>query len=123
MNLKDLAYSFELWYGALKQIEGNFGTGVASFFKFLRWLFLLNAAIALLSICFIVIPKVILISDSQTQTESGAFSIFDLVTGQVSFLIFFLFLGVLQFIFRGISPTRHCITGFTLTKLLVVLVV
>lgn len=123
MNLKDLAYSFELWYGALKQIEGNFGTGVASFFKFLRWLFLLNTAIALLSICFIVIPKVILISDSQTQTDSGTFSISDLVTGQVSLFFLLLFCGFLQFIFRGISPTRHCITGSTLTKLLVVLVV
>jgi transmembrane channel-like protein len=42
MAVKDLLYSFELWYQSLKVIEGHFGSGVATYFKFLRWLFTLN---------------------------------------------------------------------------------
>lgn len=29
----------ELWYGSMKKIEGYFGSGVGTYFKFLRWLF------------------------------------------------------------------------------------
>ncbi|XP_066251004.1 transmembrane channel-like protein 7 isoform X2 [Euwallacea similis] len=78
LDIKDLGYSFELWYGPLKQIEGNFGTGVASFFKFLRWLFLLNLLLALISVGFIVMPKVT--QDTYQQTDD--WHIFDLITGQ-----------------------------------------
>ncbi|KAL1497386.1 hypothetical protein ABEB36_008365 [Hypothenemus hampei] len=79
ISIKDLAYSLELWYVPLKKIEGNFGTGVASFFKFFRWLFLLNVLTALISTCFIVIPKVIF---SSNQEPSGNWSFTDLITGQ-----------------------------------------
>ncbi|XP_076275098.1 transmembrane channel-like protein 6 isoform X3 [Rhynchophorus ferrugineus] len=78
----DLAYSFELWYDALKKIEGNFGTGVSSFFRFLRWLFLVNVIIALISFLFIVFPYVI---DGNIGDESNNNSdniTWDLLTGE-----------------------------------------
>ncbi|XP_034948766.1 transmembrane channel-like protein 5 [Chelonus insularis] len=57
ITLKDFLSSIELWYSAIKSIEGNFGSGVATYFKFLRWLFLLNCMNCLLSILFIILPQ------------------------------------------------------------------
>lgn len=42
MQLHDLVTSMELWYSSLKTIEGHFGSDVAAYFKFIRWLFILN---------------------------------------------------------------------------------
>ncbi|XP_060522067.1 transmembrane channel-like protein 7 [Cylas formicarius] len=79
-NIKDLMHSFELWYGLLKRIEGNFGTGVASFFKILRVLFLVNFVIALISLTFIVAPKVFTgVSNPEKFTWSNLEDVF---TGQ-----------------------------------------
>ncbi|KAH1026264.1 transmembrane channel-like protein 7 isoform X2 [Dendroctonus ponderosae] len=79
MNIKDLAYSFELWYAPLKKIEGNFGTGVASFFKFLRWLFLVNFAIATICTSFIIIPK---LTRRNETADSEDWKFADLITGE-----------------------------------------
>jgi hypothetical protein len=46
--IKNLLYMLELWYSSLKRIEGHFGSGVATYFKFLRWLFLLNTIVFLI---------------------------------------------------------------------------
>lgn len=54
-----LSYTMELWYSSLKLIEGNFGSGVASYFKFLRWLFLLNLVTLIISFSFLVIPQLL----------------------------------------------------------------
>lgn len=34
--------NMELWYASMKKIEGHFGSAVGTYFKFLRWLFILN---------------------------------------------------------------------------------
>ncbi|KDR19382.1 Transmembrane channel-like protein 5 [Zootermopsis nevadensis] len=57
--IKNLLYTFELWYSSLKVIEGHFGSGVATYFRFLRWLFLLNTVVFLLSFGFVVIPQLL----------------------------------------------------------------
>lgn len=80
LDIRDLAYSFELWYSPLKKIEGNFGTGVASYFKLLRWLFLLNAIIAIIAFSFIVIP--VLVSGEGTHQPANSTIIWDLFTGE-----------------------------------------
>ncbi|CAG9767322.1 unnamed protein product [Ceutorhynchus assimilis] len=80
INIRDLAYSFELWYGPLKKIEGNFGTGVASFFKFLRSLFLINLVIAIFSIGFITIPRT-LVPKTIIQ-DAPAWGMEDLLSGE-----------------------------------------
>ncbi|KAF7993349.1 hypothetical protein HCN44_006409 [Aphidius gifuensis] len=41
-SLREINSSLELWYSSIKTIEGNFGSGVATYFKFLRWLLLIN---------------------------------------------------------------------------------
>ncbi|PSN57177.1 hypothetical protein C0J52_01475 [Blattella germanica] len=39
--------AMKLWYSSMKQIEGHFGSGVATYFRFLRWLFVLNSVVFL----------------------------------------------------------------------------
>eukprot|EP00055_Hartaetosiga_balthica_P017682 m.121343 g.121343 ORF g.121343 m.121343 type:complete len:747 (+) comp9376_c1_seq2:150-2390(+) len=48
-----------IWRGQIKKIEGIFGNGMATFFIFLRWLFLMNLFIAICYLCFLVIPMAI----------------------------------------------------------------
>ena len=43
----DAIYSFELWRSRMHFIEGKFGSGVANYFRFLRWLFIMNTTLAL----------------------------------------------------------------------------
>lgn len=49
----------ELWRGALKKIEGNFGTGVVAYFLFIKWLMFLNFLIFVLILLFIILPTII----------------------------------------------------------------
>jgi hypothetical protein len=45
MAIRNLLYIVELWYSSLKTIEGHFGSGVTTYFRFLRLLFLLNTIV------------------------------------------------------------------------------
>ncbi|KAL5473026.1 hypothetical protein EMCRGX_G027466 [Ephydatia muelleri] len=51
--------SYELWKVHMKQVEGNFGTAVVSYFILLRWLFLVNVGIFTLWFGFVCIPQFI----------------------------------------------------------------
>ncbi|XP_052053837.1 transmembrane channel-like protein 8 isoform X2 [Apodemus sylvaticus] len=51
-----LAQGFGLWEGALYEIGGLFGTGIQSYFTFLRFLLLLNLLTVLLTACFVLLP-------------------------------------------------------------------
>ncbi|CAG9816289.1 unnamed protein product [Phaedon cochleariae] len=59
-RLRESFNEMELWKGALKHIEGNFGTGVVAFFLFLKWLFLLNTVIFFFLFLFITLPTILL---------------------------------------------------------------
>lgn len=59
---REILYSLELWRGHLKEVEGQFGSGVVSYFSFLRWLVFLNLFIFLLEFGFVVIPTVAICS-------------------------------------------------------------
>ncbi|KAK3089832.1 hypothetical protein FSP39_006919 [Pinctada imbricata] len=58
-KMAEFAYSLELWKSHLKKIEGHFGTGVTSYFLFLKWIFLLNIPVCILTLGFVVIPQVL----------------------------------------------------------------
>ncbi|XP_067127334.1 transmembrane channel-like protein 5 [Centruroides vittatus] len=58
-DVRDVLSLFDIWHTHLKEIQGHFGTGVASYFYFLRWLFLLNLAFFLFPLCFIIVPQAI----------------------------------------------------------------
>ena len=56
---------------SINLITGHQGTGVLSYFIFLRWLFLLNIAIFCLVFFFIVIPYVAFASEGYTSAVLG----------------------------------------------------
>ncbi|EEC08501.1 conserved hypothetical protein, partial [Ixodes scapularis] len=47
------------WEMRIKRIESHFGSVVASYFTFLRWVFWLNCFIALFVCCFLMVPEVL----------------------------------------------------------------
>ncbi|KAM4751320.1 transmembrane channel-like protein 7 [Anableps anableps] len=51
--------SMKLWRGDIHQIEGMFGTGILSYFSFLRFLVALNLIIFLLMFSFVMFPIII----------------------------------------------------------------
>ncbi|KAM5306872.1 transmembrane channel-like protein 8 [Glossophaga mutica] len=53
-----LARGFGLWEGALYEIGGLFGTGIQSYFTFLRFLLMLNLLTLLLTSSFVLLPLV-----------------------------------------------------------------
>ncbi|KAM3916153.1 transmembrane channel-like protein 7 [Leptodactylus fuscus] len=48
-----------LWRSNIHHIEGKFGTGIGSYFSFLRFVVLLNLVIFLVMFCFITLPLII----------------------------------------------------------------
>ncbi|KAL1476831.1 hypothetical protein MTO96_036205, partial [Rhipicephalus appendiculatus] len=57
---RDITAWLTMWSSALKTIEGHFGTGVVSYFLFLRWLLLLNLLMFMLPALFVITPHWIL---------------------------------------------------------------
>ncbi|KAJ8876070.1 hypothetical protein PR048_023978 [Dryococelus australis] len=59
---KETYAKLELWRHSLKKIEGNFGTGVVSYFLFIKWLMFLNLIIFLLIFLFVILPEILLVA-------------------------------------------------------------
>ncbi|XP_024884533.1 transmembrane channel-like protein 5 [Temnothorax curvispinosus] len=66
----------KLWHRTIKTIESHYGSGTATYFKFLRWLFFLNIISYILSVSFIVIPQ----SMDQTHVPNNI-EVLDFLTG------------------------------------------
>ncbi|NXL92181.1 TMC7 protein, partial [Alectura lathami] len=58
-DVKELSSYLELWRHDIHSIEGKFGTGIQSYFSFLRFLVLLNFLIFILMFGFVTLPTVI----------------------------------------------------------------
>nr|XP_020451775.1 transmembrane channel-like protein 7 [Monopterus albus] len=56
---QELLLSLQLWRGDIHLIEGMFGTGILSYFFFLRFLVMLNLIIFLLMFGFVMLPIII----------------------------------------------------------------
>nr|XP_042703121.1 transmembrane channel-like protein 4 [Chrysemys picta bellii] len=61
----------QVWRGSLHHIEGHFGTGIQSYFNFLRFLVLLNLGGALLVMGFVVAPNAAFEGLRLNQTQQG----------------------------------------------------
>ncbi|GFO05794.1 transmembrane channel-like protein [Plakobranchus ocellatus] len=74
--------TFELWGSNIARIAAYFGTNVASFFRFLRFLIFLNVFLGLLMFSFISLPQIISGDLRDADVRAGFF-------GQFSKTIFF----------------------------------
>lgn len=54
----NLSTWFIPWELRIKEIESHFGSVVASYFIFLRWLFWVNLVMSAIIICFVTVPEV-----------------------------------------------------------------
>lgn len=52
----DLAIRFSLWYHTFKKVEGEYGTAIMTYFKFLKWLLKLNFYTMMITFCVITVP-------------------------------------------------------------------
>lgn len=68
-QLRNAIFNIELWYDSMKTIEGHFGSGVAVYFKFLRWLFILNILLLVMTISFITIPQILFNNLQKEESE------------------------------------------------------
>nr|UYL70868.1 Tmc56 [Platynereis dumerilii] len=98
INLAEATYSLELWRGHIKTIEGKFGTGVTSYFLFLKWLILLNVPLFLILFCLLVLPQILynvyhLESQPDACYHNATFTGAELLTGQGWFLGTVLYYG------------------------------
>lgn len=84
-----------VWRNAIKAIEGQFGTGMASFFVFLRWLFLLNTVLAAVYLAFVVAPMAVNFNYDRDITEQ--FQWYNLLDGSGALGQTWLFWGVSWF--------------------------
>uniref|UniRef100_A0A6I8RTN3 Transmembrane channel-like protein n=1 Tax=Xenopus tropicalis TaxID=8364 RepID=A0A6I8RTN3_XENTR len=57
--LYNFAVLFIPWEMRIKKIESHFGSGVASYFIFLRWLFGINIVLTIMTGAFVVIPEIL----------------------------------------------------------------
>uniref|UniRef100_A0A8V0Z9Y0 Transmembrane channel-like protein n=1 Tax=Gallus gallus TaxID=9031 RepID=A0A8V0Z9Y0_CHICK len=58
-DIKELSSYMQLWRHDIHSIEGKFGTGIQSYFSFLRFLVLLNFLMFILMFSFVTLPAVI----------------------------------------------------------------
>lgn len=71
-ELVNLSTLFVPWQLRIKEIESHFGSVVASYFTFLRWLFWVNIVLAFTLSTFVILPEVsfVFISSSLIQVKS-----------------------------------------------------
>ncbi|XP_046920657.2 transmembrane channel-like isoform X2 [Dermatophagoides farinae] len=58
-ELANLIVVITPWEMRIKKIESHFGSGVASYFIFLRWVFWVNIFISVFICCFLMVPEVL----------------------------------------------------------------
>lgn len=63
---KELYKTVQLWRQCLRSIEGKFGTGVVTFFMFIKWLMFLNLTVSMIILCFLIVPA-LLVQESVTD--------------------------------------------------------
>ncbi|GFT66212.1 transmembrane channel-like protein 5 [Nephila pilipes] len=85
-GIKNISYVLEPWHSSIKTIQGQYGSGVASYFIFLRWLLYINLWNFFTTFFFVVTPQLIFEFRSNYTSSSGnistdIFHFSDLLTG------------------------------------------
>ncbi|XP_067162544.1 transmembrane channel-like protein 5 isoform X1 [Apteryx mantelli] len=75
-SLSEYFHQLQLWHKTLKIIGGKFGTGVLSYFVFLKWLLTFNIFSFLINFSFIAIPQFV-----AAEPNNLSFTGLELITG------------------------------------------
>ncbi|XP_059197470.1 transmembrane channel-like protein 5 [Centropristis striata] len=79
-SLRSARQTLELWQGIMKEIGGRFGTGVLTYFLFLKWLLMFNIFSFLVNFGFITIPLLVY-DHSPNIPQNVSFRGLELLTG------------------------------------------
>ncbi|XP_069358861.1 transmembrane channel-like protein 6 isoform X2 [Maniola hyperantus] len=80
-ELRDLVFSVELWYEAIRNIEGHLGSAVGSYFRLLRWLFALNLLLSAALLAFVVVPQALHAAPGDASAGARP-SVLDFISGK-----------------------------------------
>ncbi|KAG7237715.1 hypothetical protein INR49_031879, partial [Caranx melampygus] len=115
--LYNIMVLFIPWEVRIKKIESHFGSGVASYFIFLRWLFGINIVLTIMTGAFIVLPELLAgapfgTTRSKTIPKEHLASAQDLDTiwslgASLSLLLLFLFAVIMCCLFQHCSPQGY----------------
>lgn len=72
-----------MWRASIKAVESKLGTAVASFFVFMRWVFLLNVFLSCLWFGAVILPQ--LASPVKQNHTTTSFDAWTLFVGEVLF--------------------------------------
>ncbi|XP_053690340.1 transmembrane channel-like protein 5 [Sabethes cyaneus] len=68
--VKHAITNFELFYGSMKEIEGHFGSRISAYFKFLRWLLVLNLLVVVFVFWFVTFPQILYAGLQEASRDS-----------------------------------------------------
>ncbi|XP_078274522.1 transmembrane channel-like protein 5 [Rhinoraja longicauda] len=98
-NMIEIFHSIHPWHRSLKVIGGKFGTGVLSYFTFLKWLLMFNVFSFLINISFITIPQFFAL-----VANNHSFTGFELLSGAGYFTQTVFYYGVYTNASIRVSP-------------------
>ncbi|XP_065340682.1 transmembrane channel-like protein [Cloeon dipterum] len=95
------------WESRIKEIESHFGSAVASYFTFLRWLFWVNLIITILLTTFVAVPEV-LAADKRDALDDRKTMLPEEKANATDLLVLWDFEGVLRYspMFYGFYSNR-----------------
>lgn len=79
-SINNFKYNYELWYSTLKEIEGSYGSGVATYFRFHRSIFIMNLMLVAVAFLLITLPQYL---SNQNGSSQGEWKLLDFLTGEV----------------------------------------